>query len=114
MTIWLDAHLAPALAPWITETLGVGSTSVRDLGLRDSKDHEIFQAARDADAIVLTKDADFPQLLAQHGPPPKVLWLTCGNTSNANLRELLTVTLPQALDLFDRGETIVEIAGSAS
>ena len=109
MTIWVDAQLSHSLAAWITETLGIPAHAVRDLGLRDAKDFPIFQSAREADAVVLTKDSDFPHLLAQHGPPPKVLWVTCGNTSNQNLRRILSATLEDALKLLDAGESIVEI-----
>lgn len=111
MIIWIDAQLSPSLAKWIQDTFDIKSQAVRDLGLRDARDFFIFQAAREANAIVLTKDADFPQLLVQHGPPPKVLWLTCGNTSNQNVRRILTSTLLPALTLLDAGESIVEITG---
>ncbi len=111
MTIWIDAQLSPGLATWITNTFGISSLAVRDLGLREAKDFPIFQAAREADAIVLTKDADFPHLLNQHGPPPKVLWLTCGNTSNQNVRKILSTTLSSALKLLETGEAIVELTG---
>jgi len=109
MTIWIDAQLSPSLAKWITDTFGHPARAVRELGLREAKDFPIFQAAREADAIVLTKDADFPHLLQQHGPPPKVLWLTCGNTSNQHVREILSSTLSSALKLLEAGESIVEI-----
>ena len=109
MTVWTDAQLSPALAKWITETLGVSAVAVRDLGLRDAKDFAIFLAAREAEAVVLTKDADFPHLLAQHGPPPRVIWLTCGNTSNENLRRILQTTLASALQMIESGEPFVEI-----
>lgn len=110
MTIWIDAQLSP-LAKWITDTMGICAAAVRDLGLREAADLDIFQAAREANAIVLTKDADFSDLLAQHGPPPKVLWVTCGNTSNRNLRRILLTTLASALRLLESGEPIVEITG---
>ena len=112
MTIWLDAQISPSLAKWITDTMGIPATAVRDLGLRDAKDFHIFQTAREANAIIMTKDADFPYLLAQHGPPPKVIWLTCGNTSNDSLRRILGSTLKSALDLLASGESIVEITGA--
>lgn len=114
MMIWVDAHLSPSLAAWITETFAIPAKAVRDLGLRDAQDWPIFLAARKANAIVLTKDADFPQLLSQHGPPPKVLWLTCGNTSNESVRGILSAHLARALDLFESGEAMVEITGPAS
>lgn len=112
MTIWIDAQLSPALAAWITTTLAIPAVAVRDLGLRDATDHEIFAAARREQAIVMTKDSDFTQLLDRYGPPPQVIWLTCGNTSNAQLRITLAATLPQALDLLAGGERLVEISGA--
>jgi predicted nuclease of predicted toxin-antitoxin system len=110
MTIWLDAQLPPSVAAWIQATLGVECRAVRDLGIRDAKDHQIFQAARDAEVVVMTKDRDFVELLERLGPPPKVLWVTCGNTSNARLRDILARLLPRALKLFDDGEILVEIS----
>ncbi len=110
MTIWLDAQLPPSVAAWIKTTFGVEAVPVRDLGLRDAKDPPIFQAARAAGAVVMTKDSDFVEMLRRLGPPPKVLWLTCGNTSNARLREILTIVLPKALQLLDGGDNLVEIS----
>ena len=31
---------------------------------------------------MITKDRDFVELLGRLGPPPKIIWITCGNTSN--------------------------------
>ena len=109
MTIWVDAQLPPGIAAWIAETFGVSAIAVRDLGLRDADDRDIFAAAKAHDAIVMTKDRDFVALLDRHGFPPRVLWLTCGNTSNARLREILDATLRDALGLLQSGERLVEI-----
>ncbi len=111
MTIWIDAQLSPSLAQWITDTFVIPARAVREMGLREAQDLPIFQAAREADAVVLTKDADFLHLLQQHGPPPKVLWLTCGSTSNQNVREITRSTIPSALKLLEAGESLVEITG---
>lgn len=59
----------------------------------------------------MTKDSDFVQLLDQYGAPPQIIWLTCGNTSNANLKLVLGHTLTQALALLEAGEKLVEIRG---
>ena len=72
MTIWLDAQLPPSIATWITATIGIEAHAVRDLGLREAKDQDIFQAARTAGAVVMTKDSDFVELVRRLGPPPKV------------------------------------------
>lgn len=64
MTLWLDAQLPPALARWIGEQpWGVDAVAVREIGLRDASDPEIFRQARAAGAVVMTKDRDFIRLL---------------------------------------------------
>ena len=109
MKIWIDAQLPPTLAQWIRESFGLEASASRDLGLRDAKDSEIFTAAQVENAIIMTKDSDFVDLVCRLGSPPKILWLTCGNVTNRNLRKILTVTLLDALEQLDRGEEIVEI-----
>jgi predicted nuclease of predicted toxin-antitoxin system len=111
LRLWVDAQLSPAIAAWIRRTFaGIEASSVRALGLRDAKDREIFEAARTAEAVLVTKDADFLRLLELEGPPPQVIWITCGNTSNERLRSVLAAALPRALDLLGRGEPLVEIS----
>lgn len=111
MTLWIDAQLSPQMAPWFRDSLGIAAVAVRDLGLREAKDREIFQAVREAGATVVSKDSDFVGLVERLGPPPKLIWLTCGNTSNAHLKSLLVTALPRALEILARGEPMVEIAG---
>jgi predicted nuclease of predicted toxin-antitoxin system len=57
----------------------------------------------------MTKDSDFVSLLDRFGSPPQVIWVTCGNTSNARLKDILMNTLPKALELLKSGEALVEI-----
>lgn len=109
MTVWVDAHLAPAIASWITNTFGVTAFALRDVGLRDAEDLEIFETAKAQGVIVMTKDSDFVNLVDRFGVPPQIIWLTCGNTSNTRLREILSATLPEALELLRAGEALVEI-----
>lgn len=109
--IWVDAHLSPALARWISAELQYPAQPLRDLGLRDAKDLKIFEAARHQGTIILTKDADFAELVERLGSPPQVLWLTCGNTSEAALRVILQSAMPRAMELLASGECLVEISG---
>jgi predicted nuclease of predicted toxin-antitoxin system len=111
LIIWIDAQLSPALAAWLTETFGIESHAVKELGLHTAKDSPIFHAARDAEGVVvMSKDSDFLLLLDRFGPPPQILWITCGNTSNARLKQILRASLPRALDLLRQGERLVEIS----
>lgn len=110
-TIWIDAHLSPAIATWITHTFGITAVALRDLGLRDSEDSEIFEAAKAQEVVFMTKDSDFVDLADRLGTPPQIIWLTCGNTSNVQLREILSLVLLDALELLYSGEKLVEISG---
>lgn len=87
--LWIDAQLSPILGVWLAPLIGFPVYPLRDLGLRDADDGVIFQRAKDAGAIILTKDADFLVLLDRHGPPPRIIWLTCGNSTNDRLRVLI-------------------------
>jgi predicted nuclease of predicted toxin-antitoxin system len=98
-TTWIDAHLSPAIASWISNTFGVTALALRDLGLRDAEDPEIFEAAKSQGIILMTKDSDFVDLVDRLESPPQIIWLTCGNTSNARLKEILSSTLSDALQL---------------
>lgn len=110
--ICIDAQMSPAIAAWLSEHFAVTTMALRDLGLRNAIDRDIFFAARQAAAVVMTKDSDFVLLLEQLGPPPQVIWITCGNTSNARLKEVLTAALPQTLELLESGEQLVEISSN--
>jgi predicted nuclease of predicted toxin-antitoxin system len=107
--IWIDAHLSPQLARWIKDTFGVESFHVRDLGLHHAKDPVIFQRAREARTVVMSKDEDFKQLVERLGPPPQVIWVTSGNMSNSHFQSLLLQTFSDAVMLIEKGEAVVEI-----
>ena len=113
-TIWLDAQLSPALAGWMQAECGVTARPIRELGLREADDPSIFAAALVAGAVVLTKDSDFLHFLERFGPPPQVIWLTCGNTSNAFLRGLLRDSWSHIDALLRAGEALIEISGAAT
>jgi predicted nuclease of predicted toxin-antitoxin system len=56
MILWVDAQLSPRIAAWLSATFGISASPLRELGLRDAEDADIFEAARKAGAVVLTKD----------------------------------------------------------
>jgi predicted nuclease of predicted toxin-antitoxin system len=111
MTIWIDAHLSPEIAAWLTSNYPVHAIAIRDIGLRDSSDEEIYDRARKDSAVIMTKDHDFVILLDRFGPPPQIILITSGNTSNNRLKEILSNSFPQALDFLKAGEKLVEIVG---
>ncbi len=81
---------------------------MRDLGLRDANDAEIFQAARQSGAIVVTKDRDFLVLLDLWSLTPDFMgnvWQYFQRTPHKDLG----ASLLQALQLLERGEPLIEI-----
>ena len=68
-------------------------------------DEQIFMRAKKEVDIVITKDKDFVALLERLGPPPQVIWITMGNTSNARMKHVLQVRFPEALEMFAKGES---------
>ena len=109
MHVWVDAQLPPRLAQWLAARFSVTASHVSDLGLLTATDDEIFERARAADVVVLTKDLDFVQLLERRGPPPRVVWLTVGNLTNEDLLRILEYRWPRAMDLLAAQEPLVEI-----
>ena len=55
MTIWVDAHLSPRIARWISANFPATALPLREIGLREAEDDDIFGAARAAVVVVLTK-----------------------------------------------------------
>lgn len=110
MILWLDAQLPPSLARWLTTTFQVTATAIREQGLRDADDPAIFEAARRAGAVLVSKDTDFVGLVQRLGPPPQLMWVTCGNTTNERLERVFADVFPAAKALIEAGTPIVEIS----
>ena len=107
-SLGLDAQLPPQLAVWLRNVRRIDAKALRELGLRDADDREIFDAARANNVILLSKDADFVELVSRLGAPPKLMWPNCGNVSNEALQGLLTQRLSAALEVLQTDD-IVEL-----
>ena len=74
------------MATWHQDELGADAVAIRDVGLRDADDSAIFDAARQANVVVLAKDVDFVHLLRRIGPPPRFIWLTVASATSTSGR----------------------------
>lgn len=109
--IWADIHISPAIAKWISKDLHIPSKSFYDLDFHQTEDIDVFMIAKKQNVIILTKDEDFADLLTRFKPPPKVIQLSCGNTSNAELKSILENSLQEAFNyLVNTDESFIEIA----
>ena len=113
MTLWLDAQLPPSLAPWFHETFGQTCYSLKNLELDRALDRDILLKAKEQDVVLVTKDADFLKLLDELGPPPKVLYLRLGNSTNAYLRDFFLKSWQEILPFFEEGVSLVEVGQKA-
>jgi len=110
VTVWLDAQLSPVLANWTRTTFKVRCFPIRDLGGTTMYDGTLFMRAKQEADILITKDVDLVDILRRLGPPPVIIWLRMGNTSNARLKEMFTRRWPDIMALADAGQPLIEIA----
>ncbi len=111
MKIWLDAHISPSLSNWIHDEFKIECFSFSYLGLRDANDFDIYKKAKqEEEVIIISKDSDFVTLVENRGAPPFLIWLTCGNTSNEKLKEILRNKWLKCIHLIRQGNAIVEIS----
>ena len=109
MKFLVDAQLPPGLALWLSRQDGCSATHLLDNHLIEKSDAEIFFFAREDDFIIVSKDSDFLDLVAYHGAPPKILFVTCGNIRNPELFSIFERNFNAAFDLLHLASPVVEI-----
>lgn len=62
---------------------------VRQLGIENFSDIEIWQFAKQNKFTIVTFDADFFDISNLKGHPPKIIWLRFGNTKTDFLADLI-------------------------
>ena len=65
------------------------SSQVGLVGLGAADDRSVWQFAGANGYTLVSLDADFAEMAALLGPPPKVIWLRCGNQPTAVIESLL-------------------------
>jgi predicted nuclease of predicted toxin-antitoxin system len=108
----VDAQLPPRLARWLDGRGERSALHVFDdsLGMLAAADAAIFQRARAAGAVVVTRDHDFVDMVERLGPPPAIVWVTAGNCTNAELLQRFERHWPSVLALLAAGESLVEVS----
>jgi predicted nuclease of predicted toxin-antitoxin system len=62
---------------------------IKQLGLENKRDREIWDYAKANGFTIITFDSDFQDFSTLFGAPPKVIWLRIGNTSTEKIAEIL-------------------------
>lgn len=88
MKLLFDQNLSHQLCRLLADVFA-GSAQVRALGLDQASDNDIWEFARREGFAVVTLDADYADLAALRGAPPKVVWLRCGNQPTPAVESLL-------------------------
>lgn len=88
MKLLFDQNLSFKLVQSIADAFP-GSNQVRLLGLAEADDRDVWDHARTNGFTIVSQDADFAEMAALLGPPPKVIWLRAGNQSTAAVSTLL-------------------------
>ena len=88
MKLLFDQNLSFKLCPRLSD-LFPGSSQVRLLGLAEVDDAVIWEHAKANGFVIVSQDSDFADRASLYGPPPKVIWLRCGNQKTTFIEALL-------------------------
>jgi predicted nuclease of predicted toxin-antitoxin system len=84
----LDENLSRRMLPDLA-ALFPGSSQVQLLGLEEVDDRTFWRYAGAHGFTLVTLDSDFHELATLYGPPPKIVWLKCGNRPRQYVARLL-------------------------
>lgn len=101
MKLLFDQNLSFKLCRLLND-LFAESEQVRLAGLDRASDTSIWQYAAENGFVLVTLDADFAELAALRGSPPKVIWLRCGNQSTQTIEDLLR-SQAETIEAFGEG-----------
>lgn len=108
MRFLVDAQLPPALARMLSAH-GHHAEHVTDIGPADASDEDLWQYALEYGAVLVTKDEDFPSMLALGGTTPTIVWIRVGNTRRRALIEWFEPLIDTVVETIKTGNNLVEL-----
>ncbi len=88
MKLLFDQNISFRIIKKIADFLPFAN-QVKQLGLENASDYQIWEYAKNHNYTIVTFDIDFFDISLLRGTPPKVVWLRLGNTSTDNLAECI-------------------------
>ena len=83
---------------------------MREIGLRDANDAEIWRYAVQQQAAIITKDEDFAERCFYNRDQPVIVWLRIGNTSNQALLGWFVLLWPAIMRRIELGDRLIEVS----
>lgn len=96
MKLLFDQNISYRILKKLPEELE-GSSHVKNEGLMNSPDFEIWEYAKLHHFIIVTQDSDFNDLYLLKGFPPKILWFQTGNLRTEDLAIILKIKLNELI-----------------
>ncbi|OFY50991.1 MAG: hypothetical protein A2W85_05100 [Bacteroidetes bacterium GWF2_41_31] len=88
MRFLFDQNISHRILKLIPEKYS-GSTTIKNEGLINAPDREIWDFAKLKDYIIVTQDSDFNDLNSLYGFPPKIIWIRTGNLKTQAIVDIL-------------------------
>ncbi len=88
MKLLFDQNLSWRLPKKLAD-LYPNSQHIREVGMKESEDVDIWEYAKTNGYVIVTKDLDFQQRSLLFGHPPKVVRLRVGNCTVQTIEDLL-------------------------
>ena len=109
--IWIDTNISPIIAKWTAELTGLVVKSSYSLSLHYLTDKEIYEKAKKQGRVILiSKDADFPEIINRLGAPPKLINIKIGNMGSRQLWERIQAGVVEGIKILINSDVaIVEI-----
>ncbi|MFT3851380.1 MAG: DUF5615 family PIN-like protein [Ilumatobacteraceae bacterium] len=108
MRFLVDAQLPPALAQLLS-TYGHVAEHVGDIGPGDAADRDLWRYAIGHDAVIVTKDEDFADMVIASRTTPTVVRVRVGNTRRAALLAWFEPLIDQVVALLETGNRLIEL-----
>jgi predicted nuclease of predicted toxin-antitoxin system len=88
MRLLFDENLSYRLCQSLSDLFPF-SAQIKILALESADDREIWNFAKAEELTLVAQDSDFADMAALYGPPPKVIWLRCGNQPTSIIEALI-------------------------
>jgi len=88
MKLLFDENLSFRLISLLSDVFP-DSVHVHKIGLGNASDENIWEHARQHGYTIVSKDSDFHERSLVRGFPPKIVWITRGNSSTEQIAGLL-------------------------